>query len=106
MGLGGFAIGAPIADFYYVDGPFVKMTTNFPAGKAVNLDVPKILESGHRPKAIVIDGRTDTIDYLRSRNLVAEYTFEPEFIYAYRHRNWTDAIRFKRQSVFLLRDHS
>ena len=90
-------------EFVYVDGPTVKMKTSMPAGKAVNLDVSDLLDRGGRPLAIMVEGRTDTVDYLKKNSAIQDYDFLPEFIYAHRKRGWRQALNFRRHSVFVLK---
>jgi hypothetical protein len=98
-GLGGrYATELPDADFVYIDGPM--LTLDLPGGQGVNLDVPDMLRRGRRPAVIVVDSRTDTVDYLRDEGLVRDYEFEPEFKYCLAKGDWLGALRFRRQSVF------
>lgn len=90
-------------DFVYVDGPAIHMKADHPAGKAAYTDVYDALSRGADIKVIVIDGRTDTVDYLLGHPRISEYVFYPEFIYAHRKGHWLQALRFRRQSVFVKR---
>lgn len=104
-GLGGrYAIDLPEADFIYIDGPWVNVKTDMPRGKGVNLDVPRLLRGGRRPAVIMLDGRTDTVDYMRREGLVADYDFYPEFVYCQTKGDWLGALSFRRQSIFVLRE--
>lgn len=90
-------------DFIYVDGPTIRPSskTHMPAGKGVKLDVARALEQGCRPRAIMVEGGTDTVDYLLSMPEIKEYRFYPEFIWAHQHRDWWQCLRFRRHSLFL-----
>ncbi len=92
------------ADFVYVDGPTVRIKTKLPAGKGARLDSFELLDRGGRPRVIMFEGTTDSVDYLRSHPSIDAYEFFPEFIYAWRKRDWRAALAMRRHSVFVLRE--
>lgn len=87
------------ADFIYVDGPAVPGNYDTVAGKAQYRDVPDSLISGARPKCIMVDGRTDTVDAILE-TADNKYTFKGGHAWAaqrgHRHEIWA-----YRHSIFL-----
>jgi hypothetical protein len=91
----------PDADFVYVDAPFVPKARPFATrtGKPAYLDVPRLLESGHRPAAIVVDGRTDTVDEIL-KTAAGTYRFAGDYGWAIERGRVGHALRLARHSVF------
>lgn len=89
------------ADFIYVDAPFVP-GKSFPTftGKAAYLDVPRHLATGHRPKVIAVDGRTDSVDAIRKFH---GYAFSGSLDWARERGVLSHALRPMRHSVFVAR---
>jgi hypothetical protein len=81
----------PEIDLLYVDGP-----ASDGKGKAVaGADAVRLIESGVQVKSILVDIRTSTVDYMRSR--LQGYGFEPggtypwakpEYLRPRRHHSW------------------
>jgi hypothetical protein len=93
----------PDADFIYVDapsaagGPWATHT-----GKAAYYDAPDFLSAGGRPKAILVDGRTDTVDLLLAHPAAVDYAFRGEFAWAVQRHRYREAARARRHSSFHL----
>lgn len=67
------------ADFVYIDGP----PCDLPNGKKVpNDDILQFLNSGERPRTIVVDGRIETVDLIRAFKSFQLYDFFPSFNYS------------------------
>ena len=64
-------------DLLYVDGPPVLRRN----GPTANQDAIEHLDSGGRPRAIMVDMRIATVDALRIHPAAAEYSFTPGFIW-------------------------
>jgi hypothetical protein len=90
----------PQGDFIYVDGPPTRLASG---PKVANDDVYRMLDGGATPRAIVVDGRLDTVDLIRSHPRASAYAFEPSFVYAIRRGLWRQALRGREHTVFLLR---
>jgi hypothetical protein len=86
------------ADFIYVDGPPTLVQDGC---KQPNLDVVKLFDRGARPRCIVVDGRTETVDLILQHPSAASYNVEFEFIYAFRHGMWAKCLKFKRHTVMV-----
>jgi hypothetical protein len=101
-GTTGFAQDIPnAADFIYVDGP----PTRLPNGKKVGGDdVYRLLDTGARPAAIVVDGRSETVDLIRSHPAAANYLFEPGYVHAMRNGMWQQALQGREHSIFSRRN--
>lgn len=94
------------ADLIYVDGPSGKRflgTKRSSAKKMIYWDTLDYLARGQRPKLIVVDSRTETVCAIR-KVTAAEYSFAPQCNFAIRTSAWGQALRFRRQSVFVRRD--
>ena len=86
-------------DFIYVDGPPCSMNGS---GKLPNNDVNRLLQNGGKPTTIVIDGRVDTVDYIRSHEFGKNYKFEPSYVYALSNGLWSEALKNKEHSILSL----
>ena len=91
----------PDVDLVYVDGPSGEdRNYTTPDGRCINMDVPEHLRAGHRPKAILIDGRENTRELLwrlpeaREYDLTKQFRTTPEF---------ASATEYVRHSSMLLR---
>ena len=94
-------------DLLYIDGPSV-MTRN--GVETANQDIIRHLNAGHRPGAIMVDGRTETVDAIREHSASSEYDFVPSISYIGKARNVRlgDYLTFDiyhRHSFFLRRGH-
>jgi len=89
----------PEVDFIYVDAPHVP-GRSFPTftGKAAYMDVPLLLASGQRPRVIVVDGRTDTVDEIMKFD---GYEFAGSWDWARERAIVSHAMRPMRHSVFI-----
>jgi hypothetical protein len=87
------------ADFVYVDAPYVA-GRSFPTftGKPAYMDVPLSLAAGHKPKVIVVDGRTDTVDEILK---FRAYRFTGSLDWARERGVLCHAMRMVRHSVFV-----
>ena len=64
----------PDANLLYVDGPSgVDRTYATHDGRCINMDVPLHLSKGHRPQAILIDGRQNTCNHLLTLPEASKY---------------------------------
>ncbi len=61
-------------DFVLVDGPYHRTHES-------GMDVPLMLQRGHRPKVICVDGRTTGVDLIRL--LTPDYDFFPQMIWCF-----------------------
>lgn len=84
------------ADFIYVDGPPCPIIKGI---KKPNNDVVRLLERGGRPQCIVIDGRIDTVDFIRYHPLARDYFFEPSYVYSFRRGLWGQALKCREHSI-------
>lgn len=94
----GFAEAVPReCDFLYVDGPPCRLADG---RKVPNDDVVRLLETGGRPTAIVIDGRFETVDLIRKHPAAREYDFRPSFEYCIGRGLWSRALGGREHTVF------
>jgi hypothetical protein len=95
----GFVDTLPLeADLVYVDGPPCRLPTG---EKVPNDDVTRLLDAGGLPRTIVVDGRLETVDLIRSHRRGSEYRFFPSFVYALRRGMWRAALAGREHSVFV-----
>jgi len=88
-------------DLVYVDGPSGEdRTYHTHDGRCINMDVPEHLRAGHRPKAILIDGRQNTRDLLWGMPEAHEYELTKQF---QRTPEFASATDYVRHSSMLLR---
>lgn len=85
-------------DFIYVDGPPCRLDDGV---KVPNDDVSRLLDAGGKPRAIVVDGRVETVDLLRSHPESRHYIFQPSLVYSLRKGLWLQALHGREHSVFL-----
>lgn len=88
------------SDFIYVDGPPCRLDDG---RKVPNDDVVRLFDRGGAPRTIVVDGRLDTVDLIRSHREGANYSFKPSFVYAIRRGLWSEALA-GREHTLLRRD--
>ena len=86
------------AELVYVDGPPCRLSNG---RKVPNDDVTRLFDSGGLPRVIVVDGRLDTVDLIRSHPRGARYRFLPSFVYSVRRGLWLSAIAGREHSVFI-----
>jgi len=97
----GFAQALPEdADFLYVDGPPCVLDSG---RKVPNDDATRLLDGGHRPRAIVIDGRTETVDLLLKHPAISKYDFRPGLAYCLRKGLFLQALAGREHTLFLLK---
>ena len=95
----GFADPLPRdADFVYVDGPPCRLPDGH---KVPNDDVTRLLDAGGLPRAIVIDGRLETVDLIRSHSQGKRSRFFPSFVYAWRRGMWREALAGREHTVLI-----
>jgi len=87
-------------DFVYIDGPPCKLANG---RKVPNDDIIRHIENGGRPNAIVVDGRTETVDLILDHEVSNNYVFYPSLVYCLRNRHWKHGLRGEEHSTFLLR---
>lgn len=75
-------------DFIYIDGPPCKLENG---DKVPNDDVVRYLDAGHKPKALVVDGRLETIDLILEHNIGNTYNFTPSLVYCLRRGHYFNA---------------
>ncbi|NJM31802.1 MAG: hypothetical protein HC848_01585 [Limnobacter sp.] len=88
------------ADFLYIDGPPCMLKNG---RKVPNDDAIRLLNRGVLPKAIVIDGRTETVDLLLKHPAIARYAFKPGLAYCLRKGLFIQALAGREHSLFLLK---
>ena len=86
------------ADFIYVDGPPCRLESG---RKVPNDDVTRLLDAGGQPRVIVIDGRLETVDLIRSHPRGSGYRFLPSYVYALRKGKWRDAIAGREHTILI-----
>ncbi|QDO96319.1 hypothetical protein FNB15_03070 [Ferrovibrio terrae] len=93
-----------VTECIYVDAPYVPKNRKFSTftGKPAYLDVSRHLQAGFRPRLILVDGRTDTVDEIRAAIPSGQYSFIGEYSWAIQRGNALHAIRLARHSVFTL----
>jgi predicted O-methyltransferase YrrM len=90
----------PDVDFVYVDGPPCVL----PSGEKVpNDDVVRLFDAGGRPRTIVVDGRLETVDLIRSHPVGRSYEFTPGYDYGVRDGLLRAVLRGGEHSVFRAR---
>jgi hypothetical protein len=65
-------------DLLYIDGPVVKKVEG---KKTANQDIIHLFNRGVFPKAIMVDGRHDTVDAILSHEAGKKYSFIPSSLY-------------------------
>ncbi len=92
----GFVESIPAdVDFVYVDGPPCKLKNG---SKVPNDDVVRLLDNGHKPKIIVVDGRLETVDLIREHE-AKTYHFTPSLVYCLRRGRYLEAITAPEHTV-------
>jgi hypothetical protein len=86
------------ADFIYVDGPPCRLANGH---KVPNDDVTRLFDAGGLPRVIVVDGRVETVELIRSHPRGSRYQFFPSFVYSLRRGNWLSAIAGREHTVFI-----
>jgi len=87
------------ADFIYVDGP----PCHTDSGKKLpNDDVSRALDRGELPRVIIVDGRLDTVDLIRSHSAMTHYHFLPGYHYSLLRGRWADVLAGREHTVFSL----
>lgn len=88
------------ADFVYIDGPPCRLDD----GRNVpNDDIIRLFEEGGTPATIVVDGRLETVDLIRTHPTGRRYHVEGSFNLAMRECQWRSALGFREHTVFRLR---
>ena len=85
-------------DLLYVDGPPCVLESG---RKVPNDDAARLLDRGILPKAIVVDGRGETVDLLLKHPAAARYVFTPGLAYCVRKGLFIQALVGREHSVFL-----
>lgn len=86
------------ADFLYIDGPPCVLESG---RKVPNDDATRLLDRGALPKAIVVDGRVETVDLLLNHPAIAQYRFFPGLAYCLRKRLFLQALAGREHSFFI-----
>lgn len=93
------------ADFIYVDGPTIAVENNTTTYLKKNCytDVAEYLRKGGRPKAIMVEGRSETADLILSEahKLGLKFKFLPGFHWAIQRNLYKDALAARHHTVFL-----
>lgn len=87
-------------DFLYVDGPPCVLESGT---KVPNHDATRMLDRGILPKAIVVDGRTETVDLLLRHSAIDRYVFKPGLAYCLRKGLFLQALAGREHTIFLLK---
>lgn len=99
QGATGFVEKLPLgSDFIYVDGPPCKLDSG---RKVPNDDVVRFFDAGGKPKAIVIDGRLETVDLIASHPTAKDYRIQRSFVYCLRRGLWKEAMSGREHTLFL-----
>lgn len=88
----------PDVDLLYVDGPPCVLADG---RKVPNDDATRLLDQGILPKAIVVDGRVETVDLLLKHSAIAQYVFKPGLAYCLRKGLFIQALAGREHSAFL-----
>jgi hypothetical protein len=86
------------ADFLYIDGPPCVLEGG---RKVPNDDATRLLDQGNLPKAIVVDGRVETVDLLLKHPAIAQYSFFPGLAYCLRKGFFRQALAGREHSIFI-----
>jgi hypothetical protein len=86
------------ADFLYIDGPPCVLEGG---RKVPNDDATRLLDQGNLPKAIVVDGRVETVDLLLKHPAIAHYSFFPSLAYCLRKGLFRKALAGREHSIFI-----
>ncbi|MFN4310052.1 MAG: hypothetical protein ACK4FK_05605 [Ferrovibrio sp.] len=86
------------ADFLYVDGPPCILEDG---RKVANNDATRFLDRGLFPKAIVVDGRIETVDLILKHPAITRYLFKPSLAYCIRKGLFIQALAGREHSLFL-----
>lgn len=93
------------ADFIYVDGPTISVennTTTF-LKKSCYTDTADYIRRGGKPKVIMVEGRTESVDLIIAEAEKADlkYKFLPGFHWAIQRNLYTKAISARHHSIFI-----
>lgn len=87
---------SPDFDFVYVDGPPCPIIGGV---KRPNNDVVRLFEAGGLPRCIVVDGRLETVDFIRGHARGVQYQFLPSYVYSARRGAWRGALGFREHTI-------
>jgi predicted O-methyltransferase YrrM len=87
------------ADFVYIDGPPCRLDDG---RNVANDDIIRLFDEGGLPATIVVDGRLETVDLIRTHPVSRRYRVEGSYNLAVRERNWLAALQFREHTVFRL----
>ena len=91
----------PDANLLYVDGPSGEDRTYATHdGRCINMDVSLHLSKGHRPRAILIDGRQNTCNHLLTLPEASEYEISAQY---HPRAEYRDESEIRRHTSFLLK---
>lgn len=85
------------ADFVYVDGPPCTLSDG---RKVPNDDICRAFAKGVTPQTIVIDGRLQTVDFIREHLEGRRYGFEPGYVYCLRRHLWNESLKAREHTIF------
>lgn len=88
------------ADFVYIDGPPCRLDDG---RKVPNDDIIRLFDTGARPKVIVLDGRWETVDLIKSHPVSKHYRCFLDYGYCYTRGMWTGTLTGREHTLFLLR---
>jgi hypothetical protein len=93
------------ADFIYVDGPTIVVTNNTTTylRKSCYTDVADYIRRGGKPKVIMVEGRTESVDLIISEAEKAGLRFKllPGFHWAIQRNLYLDALSARHHSILL-----
>jgi hypothetical protein len=89
----------PQSDFVYIDGPPCRLEDG---RKVPNDDIVRLFDIGARPRTIVVDGRWETVDLIRSHPIGRQYHCEPQYAYSHRRGLWREAMKGREHTLFTL----
>lgn len=93
------------ADFIYVDGPTISTTDNTITflKKSCYTDTADYLRRGGKPKAIMVEGRTESADLIlaEAERAGLNFKFLPGFHWAIQRNLYKDALPARHHSIFL-----
>ena len=93
----------PNCDFIYVDGPtiLVKNNQTTHTKKSCYTDAADFLRQGGKPKVIMVEGRTDSIDLIMAEaaRLNLNFEFKPSYHWAIQRRQYRQSIALRHHGI-------
>lgn len=95
------------ADFIFVDAPTIPKSDDFITytKKAAFTDVPDLIRRGGKPRVIMVDSRTASVDIILSalEDSGLEFDFKPGFMWAMQRHYYKEALACRLHSYFFIK---